>query len=80
MLSGNSRVMLLDIIFLKDMKKHVNEVYRDEVRQMINEYKKSFIELCVKVVKITNEMKNEYSYRYETKLVDSFSKIVTIID
>ena len=80
MLSGNSRVMLLDVIFLKDMKKHINEMYREEVREMISEYKKSFVEACVKVVKITNEMKNEYSYRYETKLVDSFSKIVTILD
>ena len=35
MLTGNSRMLLLDIVLLKDLKKHVNEAYREEVKSII---------------------------------------------
>lgn len=35
MLTGNSRILLLDLIFLKDVKKHVSELYKEEVRKII---------------------------------------------
>ena len=36
MLSGNSRILLLDLIFLKDLKKHITEVYKDEVENILS--------------------------------------------
>ena len=81
MLTGDSRMLLLDIVLLKDVKKHVNEAYREEVKSIIEENKKTYLETCVKVVKVSNELKKEckYIYKYDCKTVDSFSKIVTII-
>jgi hypothetical protein len=54
MLSGNSRMLLLDIIFMKDIKKYVTELYKEETKQLLDESMKTYLETKVKVVKLTN--------------------------
>lgn len=62
-LSGNGRVLIIDIIFLKDLKKYISsDKYRGEVRVVLEEYKKSHIEGRIKVVKIGNELNTASGY------------------
>ena len=74
-LSGNGRILFLDVTFVYNVGNYIDGEYKEEVQELLKECSNAYVEGKVKVVKIQNSVTPRHSYSYYCKEVSVFSRV-----